>query len=159
MAERFSNPVIQYLDTNGDPLGAGKLYFYESGTSTPLDTYSDEALTTPNTNPVVLDGDGRTGSIFLQNAQYKVKLDTAADVNVWERDPVASAGDVIGGKIDSLKARIFGKLEQLLQTHLTASQQAIERISIETKTNRNFIRVLSWKAILLAKGHGRPSPG
>ena len=116
MAERFSNPVIQYLDTKGDPLGAGKLYFYESGTSTPLDTYSDEALTTPNTNPVVLDGDGRTGSIFLQNAQYKVKLDTAADVNVWERDPVASAGDVIGD-IDT-----YAELKALNVTLLTEGQ-------------------------------------
>ena len=31
----------QYLDNAGDPLSNGKLYFYESGTTTPKTTYSD----------------------------------------------------------------------------------------------------------------------
>jgi hypothetical protein len=55
----------------------GSLAFYASGTSTPLATYSDSALTSPNTNPVVLDAAGRAGNIFLQNLAYKVVLSDA----------------------------------------------------------------------------------
>ena len=44
----------QYLDNAGDPLAEGKLYFYESGTTTPKTTYSDVNNSIPNTNPVYL---------------------------------------------------------------------------------------------------------
>lgn len=95
MAERFTNPVPQYLDSQGSTLAGAKVYFYESSTSTPLDTFSDEALTVANLNPVICDGDGRLPNTFLQDAQYKVRMDTAADVTIWERDPVAPTADVI----------------------------------------------------------------
>ncbi len=95
MAIRLVNPNIQYLDGNGDPYSGGKLYFYESGTSTPLDTYSDSALSVANANPVVLDSAGRASAIFLKGQDYKVVLKTSADVTVWTEDPVA--GNTITG--------------------------------------------------------------
>jgi hypothetical protein len=55
------------------------MYFYESLTVTPKDTYSDEALTTPNTNPVIADSQGQFGDIFLSGA-YSCKLTDASDV-------------------------------------------------------------------------------
>ena len=91
MANRLFNPDEQYCDQNGLPYVGGTLSFYASGTSTPLATYSDKALTIPNTNPVVLDSAGRMGSVFLQNLAYKVIL---ADVNantIWTEDPVYSS--------------------------------------------------------------------
>lgn len=95
MAIRLNNPNNQFSDANGAPYSGGKLYFYESGTSTPLDTYSDEALTTPNANPVVLDSAGRTGAIFIKGQSYKVVLKTSADVTVWTADPVV--GNILTG--------------------------------------------------------------
>lgn len=88
MAERFNIPLHQVFDSNGDPLSGAKLEFFVSGTSTPLDTYSDNALSSANANPVVADSAGRFGDIFLQSADYKVVLKTSADVTVWTADPV-----------------------------------------------------------------------
>ena len=54
------SPIARWAvyDSNGDPLTGGKLYTYASGTSTLQDTFSDVALTTPNTNPVVASSSG-----------------------------------------------------------------------------------------------------
>jgi hypothetical protein len=45
------NPRFRAFDANGNPLAAGKLYAYQSGTLVAQNTYSDQALTTPNANP------------------------------------------------------------------------------------------------------------
>lgn len=91
MANRLFSPDEQFCDQNGLPYAGGTLSFYASGTSTPLSTFSNQALSSPNTNPVVLDSAGRAGAIFLQSLSYKVIL---ADVNsnqIWVQDPVYSS--------------------------------------------------------------------
>lgn len=93
MANRFFSPNQQFADNTGLPYAGGSLTFYASGTSTPLATYSNRALTIPNTNPIVLDSAGRAGDIFLQNLAYKVVLasDALGLVPVWTADPVYSS--------------------------------------------------------------------
>jgi hypothetical protein len=90
---RFVNPVPQFFDDAGNVLASGKLFFYETGTTTLKNTYSDSDLTTPNTNPVILDGEGRVatgdGEIFL-SGDYNVHLLDSNDVQIWERDPVSN---------------------------------------------------------------------
>lgn len=49
----------QFIDTTGVPLDGGKLYTYISGTTTNQTTYSDEAGTATNTNPIILNSVGR----------------------------------------------------------------------------------------------------
>lgn len=90
MAERYGNPVTQYLDDAGDPLVEGKLFFFATGTTTDQDTFADINLTTANTNPVILTAAGRVPNIFLQSASYKVILTSADDVQIFERDPVGA---------------------------------------------------------------------
>jgi hypothetical protein len=69
-------------------LAAGKVYFKLAGTATDHDSYADAALTTPNTNPVELDGAGEA-TIFLDPAiAYKVILTDAYDAEVWTVDGV-----------------------------------------------------------------------
>jgi len=41
----------QYFDDAGDPLINGKIYIFESGTTTPKDTYADINLSILNPNP------------------------------------------------------------------------------------------------------------
>lgn len=89
MSLRYTAPYFEWIDGDGVPLAGGKLYFYASGTSTPLATYSNSALTVPNANPVVANADGFWGPIFLQAVDYKVVLKTSADVEVWTADPIA----------------------------------------------------------------------
>ena len=88
MAGRFYLPRSTAFDANGDPISGAKLEFFESGTTTPLDTFSDDALTVANTNPVIADSAGRFGDIFLQQADYKVTLSDADDNVIWTSDPV-----------------------------------------------------------------------
>lgn len=88
MAKRFIMPVESAFDSSGDPLPGAKLEFFITGTSTPQNTYSDNALSVANANPVVADSAGRFGEIFLLDADYKATLSTSADVLVWTRDPV-----------------------------------------------------------------------
>jgi hypothetical protein len=83
------NYIGQYLDNNGDPLSGGKLYFYDTGTTTPKTTYSDAAQTLTNTNPVILDADGRAGDIFY-SGDAKLVIKTSADVTLETVDPVGS---------------------------------------------------------------------
>lgn len=96
MANRFNLPRITALDSNGDPISGAKLNFYDSGTTTRLDTYSDTALSSANANPLVADSAGRFGEIFLQASDYKVVLTDADDVTIWTADPVAGTIDVTG---------------------------------------------------------------
>lgn len=90
MANRFANPSPQFFDNSGEPLSGGLLYFYVTATSTPATTYSDDDLTTPNTNPVVLDSAGRAGNIFLDpTVVYKAVLKSGdGGTTFWTRDPV-----------------------------------------------------------------------
>lgn len=83
------DPLFQALDDNGDPVSGAKLNFYQTGTSTRKNTYSESTLTTPNANPVVADSEGRFGAIYLlSDGAYKVVY-TDAEGNIIETlDPV-----------------------------------------------------------------------
>lgn len=83
---RFGNIGKQYFDNSGYPLIAGKLYFYQSGTSTLKTTYSDVDLSIPNTNPVILTAAGRQPNIFF-NGSARVVLTDENDVQIEVRDP------------------------------------------------------------------------
>lgn len=48
----------QYFDLDGKPLAGGKVYVYKSGTTEPIDTYTDSTGLYINTNPVILDNTG-----------------------------------------------------------------------------------------------------
>ncbi len=91
MAQRFVLPFQTTFDRLGVVAPGSQFYFYTSGTSSPLDTYADKALTTPNTNPVVADSAGLLPDIWLQPANYKVVAKTSADVELWTADPVDGA--------------------------------------------------------------------
>jgi len=84
---RFVAPLVSEFDTNGNPLAGAKYEFFEVGTVNQKNTFSDEALTTPNANPVIADASGTFGDIFL-NGDYDVTLKTSADVLVEGPDTI-----------------------------------------------------------------------
>lgn len=88
MAQLFYLSGQQLSDGTGAPYVAAKAYFYVTGTTTPLATYSDAGLTAVNANPVVADANGRFGDIYLQASRFKVVLTTSADVAIDTLDPV-----------------------------------------------------------------------
>ncbi len=74
----------QWLDANGAPLSLGSLETYETGTSTPLATYSDAGLTVSNGTTITLNAGGFptvTGvevGIFLLPRAYRFVLKNSA---------------------------------------------------------------------------------
>lgn len=101
MTSRF---VLPYADVGSGikPSSGAKLFFFETGTSTPKDTYTDLDATTPNTNPVIADSKGVFTDIFIVG-KYKVVLQDKNGSQIWEADPVDEylnsngIGDAIGG--------------------------------------------------------------
>lgn len=88
MSTLFTLPRQFVVDGSGSPRSGAKLFFYEAGTLTLQDTYSDNALATANTNPVVADAAGVFGPIYLANLNYRVILKDSADVQIWDQDNV-----------------------------------------------------------------------
>lgn len=100
MPTRFTPPITQLVNDDASDIASGwKLNFYDTGTTTRKDTFSDSALTSANANPVVADSAGRFGDIFLESGTYKVVLTDNADVEKWTADPVdgsiGSSGAVV----------------------------------------------------------------
>jgi microcystin-dependent protein len=91
-------------------MSGAKLFFYEVGTSTKKTTYSDKALTTPHTNPVVADSSGRWDPIYLDGS-YKVILTASTDT-----DPPTSAIRTWNNISTGTDTAVFGETESITAT-------------------------------------------
>lgn len=91
---RFVLPYQTVVNDAGSPLAGAQLWFFASDTSLPLDTYPTPDLNPnlTNPNPVIADGSGTFGDIFLSDVPYKVILTNGAEppVQIWAADPVQS---------------------------------------------------------------------
>lgn len=92
--KRFINPVPQFMKLNGDLCSSGKLYFYESGsTTTKKAIYIDSQGADESVNPVPLSGEGRVPEIYGDGI-YTVVLKDSAGVEQWRRDDVNFSADI-----------------------------------------------------------------
>lgn len=90
---RSANPVPQYFDSDNKILSGGKVFYFNAGTSTPKVTYSDEAETIANPDPVVLDAAGRLPNVFFTGTAKQILKDSN-NVQIWERDNVGSTEQI-----------------------------------------------------------------
>lgn len=87
MAQRiFTNQVF----SNTGIVGVGfKINFFETGTTTPRDTFSDITLTIANTNPIIADANGRFIDVFVDDITlYKSVLTNTNDNTLETLDPI-----------------------------------------------------------------------
>lgn len=77
-------------------LSGGKLYTYAAGTSTPLLTYSDAALTVPNSNPITLDSRGEANVFLTPGKAYKIVTKDSSGVLIDTQDYVYGASPAGG---------------------------------------------------------------
>jgi hypothetical protein len=89
----------QFFDGNGNPLAGGKIYAYESGTTTAKETYTTFAGTTAQAHPVVLDAAGRT-TIWLSPGAYTLLLTDSDGNTVKTLDNVNASSTTQNGYID-----------------------------------------------------------
>ena len=82
----------QFFDGNGNPLAAGLLYTYDSGTTTPKLTWTGpvESVPTQNTNPIVLDSTGSCDLWLSSTGAYTLRLETSGAVLVDTIDNVTA---------------------------------------------------------------------
>jgi hypothetical protein len=88
MASRFILPFAD-VGTGIKPSSGASLFFYETGTNTFRNTFTDQAATTPNANPVIADSNGLFSNIFIDGT-YKVILQNTNSTQIWEADPIVS---------------------------------------------------------------------
>lgn len=118
----------------GIPVVAGALlYFYQTGTTTPINTYSqsDLAIGHVNTNPVVADSNGLFGPIYLlPTPDYKVVWSTPTASLTITTDPlltssasvVTTQGDLIVADASGIASRLpIGAAAQYLRSNGTTA--------------------------------------
>jgi len=96
------SPPFQRVETAaGAPISGGKLRIYDVNTTDLADAFSDEAMATPLSNPVVADSNGFLPMIFCAENTYDIAYLSAADVvltgqsfNDWPTMAGASANSI-----------------------------------------------------------------
>ena len=117
-------PIWHQIDGNGRPYAGGLLYTYAAGGTTPKATYSDESGTA-NTNPVVLDSNGRA-AVWLGDGAYKMIFTDGQGASLF--DPGTVEGNTVWSA-DNINLN-NGVLTYIVDTYaglagLTGSAQAI----------------------------------
>lgn len=119
-------------DANGNPLAGAKIYTYETGTTTPLTTYTTSALSVANANPIVADSAGRFGPIYTDGSvAVKAVIKTSADVTVDTLDPAPFAYDSQSG------ADQISHTPNALLTSDTV-QGALDQVTTELQTQASY---------------------
>jgi hypothetical protein len=85
----------QQFSQNGEPVSGGSVTVYAANTVTPANTWQDKAQTTLNTNPIILDAQGRC-NIWLQPGNvYDFVVKTALGATLYTIEDVAGAIDSV----------------------------------------------------------------
>jgi len=94
MARLFFTPQAVVIDSSGTPYPGAKANFYLTTTTTPANTYQDNALVTAHANPVVADSAGQFPAIYLTpGTTYRCVITDADDVQLMDVDPVHAPFD------------------------------------------------------------------
>lgn len=117
-----------------DPASGGSLTFYAPTTTTPVNTWSNPALSTLNTNPVVLDSAGRSAVEIWMSDAVDVVLKDSDGATVWSRriQPQIQAGSTIPSLQDG---------EFLTSDGITLSWQPIIQVPDPTGSDGSVLQV------------------
>ena len=87
----FAGAGWQFFSNIGQPLAGGQIYTYSAGTSSPLATYTTVSGNIANTNPIVLDANGRVpNEVWLTiGSAYKFSLFDSNNVQIGTYDNIS----------------------------------------------------------------------
>lgn len=85
------------LDSSGAVAASAKIYYYETGSTTPKAVYSDAGLTSAVTQPVRSSSIGIVPVTYLIAGRYKRAVTTSADVTIsaYAADPIDASVEMI----------------------------------------------------------------
>jgi hypothetical protein len=142
-------------DNSGQPLGAGKVYTYSAGTSTPVSLFTASDKSTSATNPLILDANGKAQ--VWADGRYKFVVKTSADVTLYTLDNLLYGFDdttvLYGGtSIGSANTQVVSVPATVTSY---ANGQTISFVAGFTNTGATTLQFNSLSAISLVKG---PTP-
>lgn len=120
-ASLFPYPKFHGQTSTGAALSGGKLYTYAPGTTTPKASYTTAAMTTPNTNPVILNSNG--DAVVYLNGLYDVVLKNSAGVTQWSMSSVNGINAYTSYEVDALND--YGSGTSFTQATIEAALTAI----------------------------------
>ena len=88
--------IFKWFDDNNNPANGWLVTSYEAGTTTPVDTYSDD-IGTVNDNPITLDPRGEARIFLDSTLVYKFVITDALGGNVQTFDNITGVGGVSSG--------------------------------------------------------------
>lgn len=97
-----TSPRFKFFDDNGSPAASHLLYTYLAGTMTDANTWQDQAQSTLNTNPIVLDANGECVLWLTYAQEYKLILKTPLGATLSTTDDVSGANYNISGPNSSI---------------------------------------------------------
>ncbi|WP_227061857.1 hypothetical protein [Acinetobacter pittii] len=109
-------------------MAGGKVWTYESGTTTPKSTFSDADGNAVNTNPIILDESGRA-NIYLDGGAYRVRVLSVDDVLITDTDKLSRY--VTSTELDEFKQEVQDGLDQL--NHVEESLGTIVEQEIQSQ--------------------------
>ena len=86
----WQGSLVPWTGPTGAPRAGAKVYFFDSGTTTPKITYTDSSLSIPHDHPVVADASGSFPAIFLvEQTTYRLRVTTSDDVTLEDVDGIS----------------------------------------------------------------------
>jgi len=90
-------PQLQFLDQTGTPLAFGCVFTYETNSTTPLATYTDNTGTTLNQNPVILTAGGSANIWLLAGQAYTFRVKSAGGTSCASGSTLYTVNGIGGG--------------------------------------------------------------
>ena len=137
------------------PVSGAKLYFFNAGTTTTRNVYSDSALTSVTSQPVLSDANGWFQALYIDGTagDYRVRMHDASDVPL--RDDYDNAAPPVTGTVPLAQGGTGGTTAATARTNLSVPSQSQHdaldtRLSTAETTVANYIdsdeETLTWAA-------------
>jgi hypothetical protein len=166
----LDTPELQFIDANGHPYAMGTLELYETGTSTPKDSWNDPAGGDShlNTNPIVLDEAGRC--IIWGDGLYRVVLRDVAGNLVYDQpsSTLVSAVmiPVVGAATLAIARQAMGVTDAIeAEAEARAAADSAEQLAriaadnnLQSEIDAEIARAEAAEAALGARIDGLPAP-
>jgi hypothetical protein len=137
MAIAVFTSLQQLFDNAGDPLNGGSVTVYQDGTTTLIDLFVDDGLSSAASNPITLDSAGRHAMRYFAAESYKVLIKNSAGttlVTLDDIDPAIPLGSgvlaiVNGGTGSNVAATALSNLGGATAAELAAVTAEVAALS------------------------------
>lgn len=139
-------------DNSGDLLGAGKVYTYAAGTTTPVSLFTASDKTSSATNPIILDGYGRAQ--VWADGRYKFVVKTSADVTLYTLDNLLYGFDdsqLLWGGLSTGSANAQA-VSTIATTTAYSNGLRLSFIAGYTNTGATTVKINSLSTVSIVKG-------